>query len=835
MKKYIALTILTYILHFHTGAQTINPQTGATNTISPINAGSFIQGLQFPRKNTIWANSKWQLGNAWFDSAGYRKIFYWDGLVNRVVADTAWVDSVIKAGGSVAGVASFNTRTGAVTLQYSDVTTALTYTPENVANKATNFATLNNTLYPTTAAVNTYLNTNLAGYFAKMDSNTNKNPITLSYFNANIPSLANYYTKGKVDSNIHDSITSNAVNYLKTTDSSSRYGTSNNIVARDANGNTHANNFESAFIQIGASGTKVLTNASERQQYFANGTGTVTCILPNATTMSNGHVFELNQNGTGTLTVKNAGSTTLFTVPSGGYAYVILTNNSTSNGTWDWHFELPKTAQFGTLGLSMTGNITADTFNGKLALSNIYPAPTTGTVTSITAGTGLSGGIITTSGTISMPSVGTAATYTYPSAITTDAQGRVSSVTSGSAPTGGTVTNVIGGTNISITGTSTIQPTVNISGTIAMANGGTGTTLTTSVNGTPITYGSNNTLPIGTGTVTSVATNTSTGVTGGTITTSGTISLDTNMITTHAWRQKAVDSLNTLIAAKGTGSVTSVATGNGLSGGTITTSGTLTADTGILCTKNYRQKAVDSLNGVIATKGTVSSVATNTGTGITGGTITTSGTIAADTLLLSTRKWRQKAVDSIIGIGYITSNQTITLSGDVTGSGTTSITTTLATVNATPATYGSGTAIPVITVDSKGRATTITTVNPSVTTTNTATLTNKRWTARVTSQTTVSATPSINTDNQDIWKVTAQAVDITNMSTNLTGTPVDGDILEIQITGTAARAITWGTSFASSTVTLPTTTTTTATLTVIFQYYTNSSYGNNKWICASTW
>lgn len=48
--------------------------------------------------------------------------------------------------------------------------------------------------------------------------------------------------------------------------------------------------------------------------------------------------------------------------------------------------------------------------------------------------------------------------------------------------------------------------------------------------------------------------------------------------------------------------------------------------------------------------GTVTSVATNTGTGITGGTITSSGTIAADTLLLSTRAWRQKGVDSVASL-----------------------------------------------------------------------------------------------------------------------------------------------------------------------------------------
>lgn len=107
-----------------------------------------------------------------------------------------------------------------------------------------------------------------------------------------------------------------------------------------------------------------------------------------------------------------------------------------------------------------------------------------------------------------------------------------------------------------------------------------------------------------------------------------------------------------------------------------------------------------------------------------------------------------------------------------------------------------------------------------------------RWKARVGS-TASSATPTINTDNVDIYKLTAQAADITSFTSNLSGTPVDGDILEIQITGTAARAIAWGASFVSSTVTLPATTVTTATLTVILQYYTTSSYGNNKWVCTN--
>lgn len=54
------------------------------------------------------------------------------------------------------------------------------------------------------------------------------------------------------------------------------------------------------------------------------------------------------------------------------------------------------------------------------------PTLTSGTVTSVTAGTGLSGGVITTTGTISLPNTGTAGTYAN---VTTDAQGRVTAGT----------------------------------------------------------------------------------------------------------------------------------------------------------------------------------------------------------------------------------------------------------------------------------------------------------------------------------------------------------------------------------------------------------------------
>lgn len=112
----------------------------------------------------------------------------------------------------------------------------------------------------------------------------------------------------------------------------------------------------------------------------------------------------------------------------------------------------------------------------------------------------------------------------------------------------------------------------------------------------------------------------------------------------------------------------------------------------------------------------------------------------------------------------------------------------------------------------------------------TTTLTNKRITNRVVSEAS-NATPSINTDNCDFYELTAQAANITSMSTNLTGTPANRQILTICIKGTAARTIAWGSSFASTTITLPTTTVTTAELKCTFVYSSARSVWEISGLC----
>ncbi len=229
------------------------------------------------------------------------------------------------------------------------------------------------------------------------------------------------------------------------------------------------------------------------------------------------------------------------------------------------------------------------------------------------------------------------------------------------------------------------------------------------------------------GSVTSVATNNGTGITGGTITTSGTLAIDTTVISTRLWRQKGIDSvqgnltaglalklnisdtssmlspylrkvdtasLSNRINQKLNISDTATMLGNYLNnvGYGLSKAGQVaSADSATLSAYYLRRK--DSLTvtnplGYVTKKilsdtaaairsadagGTVTSVATNNGTGITGGTITTSGTLAIDTLLVSTRAWRQKGVDSVAALantkisgslisGYLTSIGSTTFS-----------------------------------------------------------------------------------------------------------------------------------------------------------------------------
>lgn len=112
---------------------------------------------------------------------------------------------------------------------------------------------------------------------------------------------------------------------------------------------------------------------------------------------------------------------------------------------------------------------TAQYVRGDGTLATL-PAPGTGTVTSVTAGAGLSGGTITIAGTISMPNTGTAGTYT---SVTTDAQGRV---TAGTAAAQSSVSRTLNsGFQISTTRNCFVSYSVDVTTSATLISGQTGT------------------------------------------------------------------------------------------------------------------------------------------------------------------------------------------------------------------------------------------------------------------------------------------------------------------------------------------------------------------------
>ena len=337
---------------------------------------------------------------------------------------------------------------------------------------------------------------------------------------------------------------------------------------------------------ITSSGTLSLDTAFTDTRYLQLAGGTLTGGLTGTTGTFSGALKAASATFTGTLiasggTMPNLGTATATQgFNSNPFDFVASSFNSGTSAAVPEHFRWQAEAKgndtanpTATLNLLFGANGAAPTETGLSVASNglitfaagqAFPGTGKGTVTSVATGAGLTGGTITNAGTIGIATGGvTNAMLATPSITVTAgnglsgggtvALGGTITLTNSAPSSGGTVTSVA--TSAGLTG-----GTITKTGTIGIANGG----VTNTMLATP-----------------SITVNTGTGLSGG-----GTVALGGTITLT-----------NTAPSLGGT--VTSVASGTGLTGGPITGSGTLSLNTGFTDAR-YLQLGGGTLTGALA-------------------------------------------------------------------------------------------------------------------------------------------------------------------------------------------------------------------------------------------
>jgi len=160
--------------------------------------------------------------------------------------------------------------------------------------------------------------------------------------------------------------------------------TASTVPYRDANANFQVNNvIENMRTTATAAGTTTLTISDAAFQQFT-GSSTQTVVMPNATTLVNGHSFIIANRSSGAVTVNMNGGSLLQTMAAGTFAEYTLISNGTAAGTWDVAYTTPGGGSVTTVSV-----VTANGFAGSVANASTTPAITlTTTITGVLKGNG---------------------------------------------------------------------------------------------------------------------------------------------------------------------------------------------------------------------------------------------------------------------------------------------------------------------------------------------------------------------------------------------------------------------------------------------------------------
>lgn len=239
----------------------------------------------------------------------------------------------------------------------------------------------------------------------------------------------------------------------------------NSVVLRDADQNISVNSVTQNLNKVtSAGGTTTLTAASNHFQVLT-GTSAQTFKLPDATSLSVGSTWVFDNDSTQNLTVIDYANGAVDTIAPGGYATVVLEANGTVAGEWLRFGMVPSEVNWGTNSLDLGGS--------TVITNGVWQGTAVGTAY---GGTGLTGfgsanyalystsSSALTAGTLPVAAGGTGVT-------TSTGTG---AVVLSNSPT--LVTPALGTPSSGDLQNCTGYPAGSISGTVAIANGGTGQT-----------------------------------------------------------------------------------------------------------------------------------------------------------------------------------------------------------------------------------------------------------------------------------------------------------------------------------------------------------------------